>query len=131
MFNCPLLSQLCIHCQDCGSKMYWENMNTSNRLPKYRHQSLCAGHPIRCTLDRNHEPSSWRSHIHRNRELHSSFPPQSIEVASVIELSEASGRVAVSLFIIHPPTIDTLVTGRVGLASKPRFLSQGWASQFR
>ena len=36
-----------------------------------------------------------------------------IEVASVIELSEASGRVAASLFIcqIYPPTIDTIVTG--------------------
>ena len=33
-----------------------------------------------------------------------------IEVASVIELSEASGRVAAGLFI-YPPTIDTLVTG--------------------
>ena len=37
-----------------------------------------------------------------------------IEVASVIELSEASGRVAAGLFMtdqIHSPTIDTLVTG--------------------
>ena len=40
-----------------------------------------------------------------------------IEVASVIELSEASGRVAAGLFMIilnyqiYPPTIDTLVTG--------------------
>ena len=33
-----------------------------------------------------------------------------IEVASVIELSEASGQVAAGLFI-YPPTIDTLVTG--------------------
>ena len=31
-----------------------------------------------------------------------------IEVASVINLSEASGRVAAGF---HPPTIDTLVTG--------------------
>ena len=38
-----------------------------------------------------------------------------IEVASVINLSQASGRVAAGLFMnlfyqIHPPTIDTLVT---------------------
>ena len=40
-----------------------------------------------------------------------------IEVASVIELSEASGRVAAGLFMyqIYPPTIDTLVTGMVVL----------------
>ena len=41
-----------------------------------------------------------------------------IEVASVIELSEASGRVAAGLFMfmfyqIYPPTIATLVTGMV------------------
>ena len=37
-----------------------------------------------------------------------------IEVASIIELSEASGRVAAGLFSlyqIHTPTIDTLVAG--------------------
>ena len=40
--------------------------------------------------------------------------PLTIEVASVIELSEASGRVAAGLFMIYqiyPPTIDTIVTG--------------------
>ena len=42
------------------------------------------------------------------------FVSGGIEVASVIELSEASGRVAAGLFQIHPPTIDTLVTGMSG-----------------
>ena len=35
---------------------------------------------------------------------------RTIEVASVINLSESSGQVAAGLFT-HPPTINTLVTG--------------------
>ena len=46
--------------------------------------------------------SSWKSR--------SAIVVTTIEVASVIELSEASDRVAAGLFI-YPPTIDTLVTG--------------------
>ena len=42
-----------------------------------------------------------------------------IEIASIIELSETLGQVAAGLFMfmfmyqIHPPTIDTLVTGMI------------------
>ena len=39
-----------------------------------------------------------------------------IEAASVINLSEASGQIAEGLFI-HLPTIDTLVTGMVATAA--------------
>ena len=43
---------------------------------------------------------------------------QAIEVASVLNLSEALGRVAASLFI-HHPTIDTLVTGMAQAPGPP------------
>ena len=109
MFNCPLLSPLCIHCQDLGSKMYWENMNTSNRLPKYRHRSLCAGHPIRCTLDRNHEPSSWRSQIHLNSELHSSFSSLVSSIVGPVE-NNANDHVQVKKLMIKEPKIELLTS---------------------
>ena len=43
---------------------------------------------------------------------------QAIEVDSVLNLSEALGRVAASLFI-HHPTIDTLVTGMAQAPGPP------------
>ena len=43
---------------------------------------------------------------------------EGIEVASVIELSEASGWVAAGLFQIYPPIIDTIVTGMTQHAIK-------------
>ena len=49
------------------------------------------------------------------------------EVASVINLSEASVRLAAGLFQIHPPTIGTLVTGM----GRDAYKSSWWSKDIK
>ena len=50
-----------------------------------------------------------------------------IKVASVINLSEASGQIAAGLFQIHPPTIGTLVTGM----GRDAYKSSWWSKDIK